>query len=42
VTNVARSEYDLDRAAETGMAPLLWALLLGGCVLLLTMAALLT
>ena len=42
VANVARSEFELDRAAEEGMAPLLWALLLGGCALLLTMAALLT
>jgi len=42
VGNVARSEFELDRAAEEGMAPLLWALLLGGCALLLAMAALLT
>lgn len=42
VANVARSELELDRAAETGMAPLLWALLLGACALLLVMAALLT
>jgi hypothetical protein len=42
VANVARSEFELDRAAQAGMAPLLWALLLGGCVLLLMMAALLT
>ena len=42
VGNVARAQYQLDRAAEEGMAPLLWALLLGGCVLLLVMGALLS
>jgi peptidoglycan/LPS O-acetylase OafA/YrhL len=42
VGNVARAQYQLDRAADEGMAPLLWALLLGGCVLLLLMAALLS
>lgn len=42
VGNVARSQHQLDRAAEEGMAPLLWAILLGGCLLLLVMAALLS
>jgi hypothetical protein len=42
VGDVARSQHQLDRAAEEGMAPLLWALLLGGCLLLLVMAALLS
>jgi Protein of unknown function (DUF4239) len=42
VANVAKAQDELDRAAGEGMAPLLWALLLGGCLLLLLMAALLS
>jgi hypothetical protein len=42
VGNVAQAEYQLDRAADEGMAPLLWALLLGGFLLLLLMASLLS
>ncbi len=42
VARVARSQYQLDRAATEGMAPLLWVLLFGACLMLLAMAALLS
>jgi hypothetical protein len=42
VGGVARSQYQLDRAATEGMPLLLWTLLLGACLQLLLMAALLS
>lgn len=42
VGGVAKAQDELGRAADQGMAPLLWAFLLGGCLLLLLMAALLS
>jgi Protein of unknown function (DUF4239) len=39
VTSIARSQYQLSLAAAEGMPPMLWALLIGACLLLLLMAA---
>jgi Protein of unknown function (DUF4239) len=39
VSSVARSQYELVLAGRESMPPLLWALLLGACVLLFLMAA---
>lgn len=39
VTSVARAQYELVLAGDEGMPALLWALLVGACVLLLLMAA---
>lgn len=39
VSGVARSQYQLVQASATGMPPLMWAFMIGVCVLLLLMAA---
>lgn len=39
VSSIARSQYELELASDESMPLLLWALLVGGCILLLLMAA---
>jgi hypothetical protein len=39
VSSVARAQYQLVLASDESMPPLLWAMLIGGCLLLLAMAA---